>query len=430
MGLLDLFDNGDAQLGLGLLAAAAPRADAAGFGQRLMEGVQAGQKMRDQQTMRQYQQAQMQEAQRQLEQERKIREMAGQFYRPGTPGLAPSAGDPSIGILPSEGRAAVPASYDYAGYANALAAAGMPEKAIAIQSSLAKETPFNKVDPQNFTPESVAKFSQTRNYGDLVPVRKLEASEGVVWNPFDPKMAGRTLPNPNKPFMLGSSGEIVANGPYQQYEISKAKAGAASTNVKVENKMGESAAAQIGPMAKDSKTQAQAAVKMFDSADRLEKALASNKVQAGPLATQIQTVKQLIQTVGGGNDESIRQTRQAIKSLAQMSVEARKQLAGQGQVTEAEAAAVAKADAGDINDLTIGELKDLVTLTKRAAHMTAKSHSELLTTMGNDPATSPTLPFYKVQGLEPILNYSPQLPQIGGGGDPVDDLVNKYRSKK
>jgi hypothetical protein len=61
-GLLDLFDNPDAQIGLGLLAAAAPRADAAGFGQRLMEGVNSAQGMRDAITKRQLAQMQMQQA--------------------------------------------------------------------------------------------------------------------------------------------------------------------------------------------------------------------------------------------------------------------------------------------------------------------------------------------------------------------------------
>ena len=49
MGLLDLFDSPDAQLGLGLLAAAAPRADNAGFGQRLFEGVSSAQQWKQNQ---------------------------------------------------------------------------------------------------------------------------------------------------------------------------------------------------------------------------------------------------------------------------------------------------------------------------------------------------------------------------------------------
>jgi hypothetical protein len=218
-------------------------------------------------------------------------------------------------------------------------------------------------------------------------------------------------------------------GTFEQFQTGLKKAGATNIGMpKIDIKMGESVAGQIGPMAKDSRIQVQGAVGMFDSADRIQKALDSGKVSAGPLTTQIQTVKQLIQKVGGGNDEGIRQTRQVIKGLAQMSVEARKELAGQGQVTESEAAAVAKAESGDINDLTTGELQDLVTLTKRAAHMRAKSHQGIIESMTANDATRGVVPFYQVPGMDRLLKHSPQLPQIGGGSA-VDAALQKYGPK-
>lgn len=218
-------------------------------------------------------------------------------------------------------------------------------------------------------------------------------------------------------------------GSFQDFQIEQRKAGATNIGMpKIEVKMGESVAGQIGPMAKDSRIQAQGAVGMFDSADRIQKALDSGKVSAGPFTTQIQTVKQLVQKVGGGNDEGIRQTRQVIKGLAQMSVEARKELQGQGQVTESEAAAVAKAESGDINDLTTGELQDLVTLTKRAAHMRARNHQNIIESMNGSEATKGMVPFYQVQNMDKLLKHSPQLPQIGGG-NAVDEALKKYGGK-
>jgi hypothetical protein len=126
------------------------------------------------------------------------------------------------------------------------------------------------------------------------------------------------------------------------------------------------------------------------------------------------TVKQLVQVVGGGSDDSIRQTRQVIKGLAQMALESRKELQGQGQVTESEAAAAAKAEAGDLDSLTTGELKDLATLTKRAAHFRAQSHQSQVNALGSMEGTRATVPFYSVRGIEPLLKHNPQLPQIGG----------------
>ena len=54
-------------------------------------------------------------------------------------------------------------------------------------------------------------------------------------NPYDPANANRAIPNPNKPFAMDASGNIVPNRAYQDYEIRKASAGAAArTNVNVD----------------------------------------------------------------------------------------------------------------------------------------------------------------------------------------------------
>lgn len=219
-------------------------------------------------------------------------------------------------------------------------------------------------------------------------------------------------------------------GSFEQWDTARKKAGATNIGMpKIDIKMGDSVAGQIGPMAKDSRVAAQGAVKMFDAATRMETALASGKVDAGPGTSATMTVRQFAQRVSGGNDEGIRQTGQVIRSLAQMAVEARKQLQGQGQVTDSEAKAVAKADAGDIDSLTVGELGDLVKLTKRAAHFTASSHQEIIDEMGKNQGTAGAASFYRVPGLEAPLKYTPQLPQIGKSAPNVDSLVNKYRSK-
>ena len=266
---------------------------------------------------------------------------------------------------------------------------------------------------------------------DSTPI-KLEAGATL----YDPATRSALFTAPQKPGELPSAVREYEyargqgyQGSFQQFETERRKAGATNIGLKVENKMGDSLAGQVGPLARDSRIATDGAVKMFDAASRIETALNSDKVMAGPMASKIQTVRQFAQVVGGGNDEGIRQTRQVIKSLAQMSVEARKQLAGQGQVTESEAAAVAKADAGDINDLTTGELRDLVTLTKRAAHFQAQSHNRLLETMAGSDVTRPVVPFYQVRGADALLKHVPQLPQIGGAPN-VDALIEKYGTKK
>lgn len=349
-------------------------------------------------------QSQMQEHQAKLQQQQKI-EAATQALRGQIP-------DPNM-------QAAQTAMQGGGGPTQANASRIVPPDAMtniqyqAMQSGL--------MDPMDYMKSQQPKGTEYKVVGDAL----VGIGPGGVKEAYKGAAKPESMPSSIREYEYAKAQGYA--GSFQQFQLEQKKAGATNVSTHVENKMGDSLAGQIGPMVKDSKTSADGAVKMFDAADRIEKALNSNKVTNGPLATQIQTVKQFAQVVGGGNDEGIRQTRQVIKALAQMSVEARKQLAGQGQVTENEAAAVAKADSGDINDLTTGELRDLATLTKRAAHYKATAHQAMIDTMSGNSATSPQVPFYKVQGLDQLLNYEPKMPQIGGPS--VDDLVNKYRSK-
>lgn len=194
-----------------------------------------------------------------------------------------------------------------------------------------------------------------------------------------------------------------------------------STNVigpKIDIKTGESLASQIGPMAKDSKIATQGAVKMFDSANRVIKALDSGKVIAGPFASTRQFINQLGYTMGFTGPESVQQTRQVIRALAESSVEARKELQGQGQVTENEAKAVEKAMSGNIDDLTAPELRDIANLNKKAARYRAAAHEDLLKAMDTE-GTKGLSKYYKVKGADALLDEN----------HAIDALVNKYRGK-
>ena len=131
------------------------------------------------------------------------------------------------------GGRGIPASFDMPGYAQAMMGVN-PMKGMQLMQSLQKELLVDKINPEKFTPASLAKFAQTRNFGDLVPRDKLEFVEGVGVNPYDPANANRAIPNPNKPFAMDASGNIVPNRAYQDYEIRKASAGAARTNVNVD----------------------------------------------------------------------------------------------------------------------------------------------------------------------------------------------------
>jgi hypothetical protein len=105
MGLLDLLDSGQAQLGLGLLAAAGPRSDGANFGQRMLEGVGHAQSWKQQQAKQKMYDLQMQEAQMKMEEYKRQQETAQRQrqWQSGLPGMmAPKYGagqeGPTLGV--------------------------------------------------------------------------------------------------------------------------------------------------------------------------------------------------------------------------------------------------------------------------------------------------------------------------------------------
>ena len=314
-------------------------------------------------------------------------------------------------------------AYDYHGLSNAMAAID-PMKALALQQSLGKESAINKLDPKDYTPDSLAKFAQTRNYGDLTPRDKSENWNGLVVNPFDVK-PGQFVPDANKPFNI-SDGKIVPNVAYQNYEMGRAKAGATNVSTKIENKMGEGIAAQVGPMLRESYTAANGAAQQVDAANRLIKAVDSGKVISGPLAGARLSLAQIGQTLGvGGKDEAekIANTRAAIRGLSELTLQGRKQMTGQGAITESEGKLAEKANSGDIQELTGAELKQLAKASARAAQFVYGQHQNMVGNLNENPSTAGLAKFYRPLPMPDIaVDAAPQVFN-------VDNLVDKYRTK-
>jgi hypothetical protein len=197
--------------------------------------------------------------------------------------------------------------------------------------------------------------------------------------------------DPNKAFSISPRGMPVANLPYQQYELSKAKAGATNVTTKVETKAGESLAAQVGPILKDSATAAQGALGQIDAADRVIGAVNTGKIYAGPMASNRLSLAQLSQTLGvGGKDdaEKIENTRQVVRGLAELTLQGRKTMQGQGQITDKENELAQRAISGDIDNLTGPELIQIASASKRAAQYTVANHQRKLKIAQSSPGTA------------------------------------------
>lgn len=193
MGLLDYdfskaLNSDQGRLGLGLLAAAAPSNQ--GFGQRLLSALGYVQGQQDRDAQKQMQQFQMQdliaqtaarkrEAEKQAKadkEESDIQAFSKNFYKPEI--------KPEIYADGTQMGPAQPGSFDMQSMLKQLPGAGVisPLKAIEYAQKFAKanDLPLNKVDIDKFTPSSIAKFTQTRNYSDLIPAAQEDKSPTKV----------------------------------------------------------------------------------------------------------------------------------------------------------------------------------------------------------------------------------------------------------
>lgn len=193
-----------------------------------------------------------------------------------------------------------------------------------------------------------------------------------------------------------------------------------AADVKVDVKTGEGLAKEIGPMVAESRTSALGALDAVDTANRVNKAISAGNVTLGPGATVRNTVDQLAQTMGvAGKDttERLTNTREVIRGLAQFTIAARKQLKGQGQVSDFEGKLLQKAESGAIDDMTLPELQAFVAMTDRLARRQYELHGRNLEAMRGRSDLQSLLPFYEVPQMpESAFKVPAQAPTAPDGG--------------
>jgi hypothetical protein len=163
------------------------------------------------------------------------------------------------------------------------------------------------------------------------------------------------------------------------------------------NLLGKSATSEVGPMLVASKTAAGSAVQQADAANRILAAVNTDKIFAGAGANQKLQLAQIGQMVGAtGNtaDEKIANTRSAIQGLAQLTLQGRQQMKGQGAVTESEGALAQRAVSGDVS-LTAGELRQLAEAAKRTAKFQYDQHQSMVQALAKDQPNA--VPYYQLE---------------------------------
>lgn len=240
--------------------------------------------------------------------------------------------------------------------------------------------------------------------------------------------------NPGTDMVLpDGAGNYVPNAPLIEAKKGVAKAGATNVNVKTDVKTGESLAGQVGPMMKDSTAIAEGAVRQVDAAQRIVKAVDDGKIFAGPLASKRLLVSQVGQILGvGGKDdaEKIANTSAAVRGLAELTLQGRQQMRGQGAITESEGQLAEKAMSGDIENLTVPEIRQLAKASERAARFNYSEHQRKLEVMKGNPALNQVAPFY--QGPAMSAEIPDKAAPAPGGGvlTPNPDGSFNYGSPK
>jgi hypothetical protein len=191
-------------------------------------------------------------------------------------------------------------------------------------------------------------------------------------------------------------------GSFNDWLTQQKRAGA--TNVSVGG--AKDLASQVGDISKESRISAMGAVQSADAANRIIQAVDSNKLFTGVGANQRLTAAQIADGLGlGGKDnaEKIGNSRQAIQGLAQLTLQGRKQMRGEGAITESEGALAERAMSGDIS-LTGAELRQLAEAAKRSAKFQYSQHQNIINTMKSNPETRGLVPFYDVPADINIFN--------------------------
>jgi hypothetical protein len=295
------------------------------------------------------------------------------------------------------------------------------------------ESQFNKVDAKDYTQESVLKFSQTQNFADLVPVRKMEFVNDQAVNPFDTK-PGTIVPkqaNMASDLLIpDGNGGFVPNAQLVEVKKGIAKSGAPSVNVKTDIKMNEGIANQVGPMMKESVIAATGAAQQVDAANRIIQAVDTNKIYAGPMATTRLKIAQVGDLIGvGGKDEQekIANTRQAIRGLSEMTLQGRKSMRGEGAITESEGKLAERTFSGDINELTPAEIRQLAKASERAARFLHGEHNRKVEQMRKTPGLENVTPFYEVPPIPEPAQAAPG--QTGGLSQSEQQELQQLRQR-
>lgn len=391
-GLLDSLGSDQGLLGLALMQAGAAKPVRTGFGEGLLGALQFVQANRNQREDRAAAQedrllrrklldAQLSEAQAQADARKRQQEMVGKRDQ-YLASIDQNQGPPMELTVPG-------------GLANGLSLQEIGALSPRVADPMAG---FDKINPKDYTPESLQQFMQTRN-----PAVLRAAQKPTDWN---------------QQIVVGPDGKPMVNQLLLDAKRQIARDGAARVvqSVNTEKPLLNTVAQGLGKQIDDSLAAARSATSAINTAQTLRAAVDSGKIVSGPGATFRVLGLQVGQMLGvGGKDgaEILANTRTAIKSMAQAELDAAQQMRGQGQITESERDIIRRAAAGSIDELTAPEIRLLSEAMEKTARFKIGQHKSNVKNLGSMSGAQALMPFYQVD--EPPPYKPPGAIDLGGG---------------
>ena len=216
------------------------------------------------------------------------------------------------------------------------------------------------------------------------------APSGEAYNPYAVQ-PGTVFNDPNKIMQIGPNGPVV-NQPLVNAKTGIARAGATNVAVNTEKTVFGDIASGVGKSLGAGPDQARAAVQTLQTVSQIRQAIDSGRMTAGPGTSARQFLGQAGQVLGvAGKDETERlvETRRAIQGLAQLELDAAQQMKGQGQITEAERAIIRRAASGDIDSMSIPELRMLMTTMDKTSRSKIAANQRTVEMLRQYPGAGP-----------------------------------------
>lgn len=190
----------------------------------------------------------------------------------------------------------------------------------------------------------------------------------------------------------------ILNPAVQAAKLAVARAGKTDVNLAVNTagSMWKSVADKVGETVAAKGAAAQDAIRTIESANQIRGAVDSGSVIAGPGATLRLQGAQVAQMLGFSGPDAVVNTRNTIQGLSKLALGGRAALKGQGQISDYEGKLLQKAETGNIEDLTIPEIRALADVADRAARLTIRQNRENVEKIKTDPDTGPIGRFLEV----------------------------------